>query len=158
VTQTIRLLFDDCLSKHAVAALAQLANFSRGQVEIRHLVDFAMGGEDDEHWIPSIPAEGWMIVTADRGKKNKGGKLPIICQRCRITYVLLSAALHTKNTFDRMRAVLAVWPDLLAASADERGCGYLIRIKNQGRGVQLDSIYRPPDASERPKVQLGMGF
>lgn len=158
MTQTIRLLFDDCLSKHAVAALAQLAGFSRGEVAVKHLVDFAMAGEDDESWIPRVPSDGWIILTADRGKKNKGGKLPLICQRCRITYVLLSAALHTKNTFDRMRAILAVWPDLLTVSVDEPGCGYLIRIKNHGRGVQLDPIYRHPDAPEAPKVQLGMGF
>jgi hypothetical protein len=158
VTQIIRLLFDDCLSKHAVGALAQLAAFSKGTVEVKHLVDFAMSGEDDEIWIPRIPGEGWVIVTADRGKKNKGGKLPLICQRCRISYVLLSAALRSKNTFDRMRAIIAVWPELAAACADEPGCGYLIRIKNRGRGVQLDPIYRPPDAPDRPKVQLGMGF
>ena len=49
MTTALRLIFDDCLSKHAVAALNVLGSFSRGQVDFAHLVDFSLGGTlDDE--------------------------------------------------------------------------------------------------------------
>lgn len=158
MTQQLRLLFDDCISKHAVGALQTLTSFARGSVEVKHLVDFALSGQSDSDWIPQIQGQGWIIIGTDLGKKNHGGKLPLISQRCLVSYVLMSPALHNKNTFDKIRALFAVWPDLLGVAADEPGCGYHLRIKNHGRGVLLECVYRPPGAGDVPKVQLGLGW
>jgi hypothetical protein len=158
VSQTIRLLFDDCLSKHAVEALKGLAAFSQGSTEFGHLVDFNLGGEIDDDWIPKIASEGWTVVTTDRGKKpSRGGKLPLLCQLHDVTHVMLSGTIHKRNTFEKIRAMFDVWPQLLRTQQEARGCGYLIRATG-GQRARLECVTSPSGAEDRPKIQQRLDF
>jgi hypothetical protein len=152
VTPQLRLLFDDCISKKAVIALKALADFTDGQVEVAHLADFALSGQRDDDWIPQIPDKTWIVVTTDRGKKNRGGKLPLLCQRYGITHVMLTAAIHVRNTFEKIRALFGVWPELLAAASGPAGAGYILKAKNRGDGVELICVYEPPSDANEPKT------
>lgn len=154
MTQALRLLFDDCLSKHAVQALKTLTDFSDGAVQVTHLVDLSLSGELDDDWIPRIATEGWIVVTTDRGRKNRGGKLPLICRRCNVTHVMLSAAIHKRNTFEKLRAIFDVWPSLLTASAGTRGAGYLLQATG-AHGVKLICIHEP-EGKPASRTQLDL--
>lgn len=46
---------------------------------LKHIVEFQREGVTDQIWIPRIALEGWIIITPDRGKSNRGGKLPRLC-------------------------------------------------------------------------------
>jgi len=150
------MIFDDCLSKRAIKALQSLADFSKGNVEFAHLADRSLSGQIDDDWIPSIKGQGWIVMTTDRGKKpSPGGKLPHICQLHCVTHVMMSASVHKRNTFDKLRAVFEVWPDLLTAMSAPPGCGYLLQETggpSRGR-VKLAIRTQPPDATEPPKTQ-----
>ncbi len=63
-----------------------------------------------------------------------------------------------RNTFDRIRALFAVWPDLANAAVDPKRNGYKLRVKNAGKGVELDCIFTPPDQIDIPKIQRDLGF
>src|SRR5262245_57359260 len=91
---------------------------------LRHVLEFQSQGVFDEVWVPQIAAEGWIIITADRGKRGrqgKGEKLPLLCRRFAITHVMLSAAIHRKNGFEKTRAILAAWPDIAKLPGEPRG-------------------------------------
>ncbi len=146
MTPAIRLLFDDCLSKHVTAKLSELNQFARVPVEIAHLATLNMEGALDDDWVPRIAEQGYLVLTADRGKKrSRGGKLPIICRRHGVSFVLMSSAVHKMDQFDKMRAVVSVWPKLLAAHAGEKGIGYILR-KTIGDGFDLVRIAEQSDA------------
>ena len=149
----LRILFDDCLSKKAVQALADIAQFSRGAVEVSHLASLDSEGDLDDDWIPRFSGDGYLLVTTDRGKKkSRGGKLPIICQRNGMRHVMMSAAVHNLNQFDKLRALFTVWPNLLSAANAVPGAGFVLR-KRQSHGFEL--VAAPPrrDESSHPKVQ-----
>lgn len=166
MTQALRLVFDDCISKHAAKKLGELASFSRGLVEIAHLATLNLEGQLDDDWIPVIGASGHVAVSSDRGKNpSKGGKFPILCQRHGVIHIMLSTGVHKLNQFDKIRAVLSVWPKIIRASRGDAGCGYSLRmhnehafdlmavaprIDNEGKLVQLKipAVYAPPE--EKP--------
>lgn len=156
MTTATRLLFDDCLSKHAVNALKTLAEFTSGSVEFAHLVDFNLSGKTDDEWVPEIADQGWIVVTTDRGKKpSRGGKLPFLCQRYGVTYVMLSAAIHKRNTFDKIRAMFDVWPQLAALVPSNPCKGYLIQGPATSRAT-IAQVY--PDAGPAIQVQKPLGL
>ena len=156
MTPALRLLFDDCLSKKAVIAMQALAEFSKGTVELAHLVDHGLSGAIDDAWIEAIKGQGWIIITTDRGKKpSRGGKLPYICQGKLVTHIMMSGSLHKRNTFDKLRAVFEVWPDILAASSAVAGCGYLLQDMGgtpSGR-AKLAKLTEPPDVEDTRNTQ-----
>jgi hypothetical protein len=126
----LRLLFDDCLSKNAVKASADIAQFSRGALEVTHLANLGCEGDLDDDWIPRLAGEGYLLVTTDRGKKkSRGGKLPILCQRNGMKHIMMSAAVHGQNQFDKLRALFMVWPNLVSASDASPGAGFVLRKK-----------------------------
>ncbi|HET6879499.1 MAG TPA: hypothetical protein VFI31_05070 [Pirellulales bacterium] len=121
------------MSKNAVKALAEIAQFSRGTVEIFHLATVDCGGEIDDVWIPKQASEGGLLITTDRGKKkSRGGKLPVICQRHGLRHVMMSAAVHKLNQFDKLRALFSVWPKLIEASAAAPGAGFVLKKHSVG--------------------------
>src|SRR4051794_7320785 len=88
---------------------------------IRHLFDFAPSGTFDEDWIPQFKDEGWTVISADGGRKpnkNRGKKLPQLCAECGITLILLSPAVHNRNSFDKTRTILSVWDQIVEIAAD----------------------------------------
>lgn len=156
MTQALRLLFDDCLSKHAIAALLRLAEFSRSPVEVAHLATINLEGCCDDDWVPRIAHEGYVVISTDRGKKiSRGAKLPILCRRHKVTHVLLTGAVHQLNQFDKLRAIFCVWPLIVSAAESPRGSGYLLKKTNSG-GFDLIPIQPPDEDLEVPKVQQTM--
>ena len=128
MTRGARILFDENLGKPLVAAIAGLVRFSRDECDICHLIDFVgREGEKDEAWIPRLKADGWLVITADRGKSG-GSKLPQICRKERVTHVLISGKLHNRPQFEKARAILVTWPDILNASSGTQGARFRIRL------------------------------
>lgn len=142
MTPPLRLLFDDCLSKHAVKALVDIAQFSRGAVEVAHLATINCEGKLDDEWVPEVANAGYLLVTTDRAKKkSQGSKLPVLCQRNGLRHVMLSAAVHQMSQFDKLRATLTVWPKLIDASLAVPGAGFLLKKTNVGT---FDLVAVPP--------------
>ncbi|MHB1421905.1 MAG: PIN-like domain-containing protein [Gemmataceae bacterium] len=111
----LRLLFDECVGKPILDAVATYLAASEQKPDLSHVLDFQQQGIFDETWIPRIAAEGWIVITADRGKRggrSKGEKLPFVCQQFGVTHILLSARVHEKTTFEKVRLLLQVWSEV----------------------------------------------
>lgn len=124
----LRLLFDDWLSKHAVNSLREIAQFSRGAVEVSYLATLNCEGKLDDEWVPQLAGGGYLLITTDRAKKkSRGSKLPVLCRRSGLRHVMLSAAVHSLSQFDKLRAIFSVWPKLLNAASAPPGAGFLLK-------------------------------
>src|SRR4051812_28060551 len=111
-------------------ALAALLASAPEKPDLRHVLDFQAQGVHDEVWIPQVAAEGWIIITGDRGKRgkqSKGEKLPILCRKYDITHVMFSGTLQHKSGFEKNRAIVGAWPELVKLPGEPKGSGWLLR-------------------------------
>lgn len=106
-----------------------LCSFWREQARLVHLLDYcAQEGAKDETWVPKLAAEDWIVTSSDKGKRG-GSKLPRICWAHRVTHVLFKGRMVHQQQFEKARAIIVVWNDLVAASARPRGSRFRIRLR-----------------------------
>lgn len=125
----MKLLLDENLSKLATDALKELVQRTREAAEIQHLLDMCPSGILDPVWLPQFQNQlaPWLIITADSGKRCGGDRLPQICKTLGIRHVLLSGKLHQRRQFDKIRALMTVWPELKKASASAAGSRFKLQ-------------------------------
>ena len=130
----LKLLFDENFGRPTVEKLRQFLAGTEPAPELANVVDY-LGGGKDEVWIPRLRAEGWIVITADRGRRSGGVKLPGLCVAHGVTHVLLSKSVHHSSQFEKARAVLAVWPELGAAALAPAGTRFVLRFNSAGNPV-----------------------
>lgn len=125
----MKLLLDENLSQPATEALRRLVKKTREPSEVQNLLDICPSGILDPEWLPRFQDQSnpWLIVTADLGKRSGGGRLPDICQKLGIRHVLLSGKLHQRRQFDKMRAIITVWPALKEAYTADPGSRFKLQ-------------------------------
>jgi hypothetical protein len=137
VSEPIRILFDENFGEPLVSALARFLAFDSEPKELRHLFKFAKESEADDIWVPKIAPGGWTVITTDRGKKSATKKLPQICCENGVTHVLVSASIHQAKQFEKARAVVAVWPEIVAATRGDKGRRFSLRYNGPRHRVIL---------------------
>lgn len=125
------------MGRPAISSLATLVDISSEPVELAHVLDFYAQGTPDEEWIPAIASKGWIVVTADRGKRSSRGgeKLPMLCRQWRVTHAVMSAKIHAMKSIEKIRCLLEVWDDLVALQHAPRGSRHSIRLSSGGRAI-----------------------
>lgn len=138
-----------------MTGLASLLQTIGEDVDFSHIVDRQLAGVRDEDWIPQIADDGWIVITADRGKRKKSGtgeRLPIICERFGVTYAAFSRSISQKNTSFKIRALHSVFPELKALPGELRGSGFSIRprtTRHDETQVALKRLQWILDATDR---------
>lgn len=124
-----KLFFDEGFGKPVIGALASILAFRHEPLLITHIIDFCgTHGVKDEDWVPMLKDESWTVFSLDLGKGGKGEKLPRLCVENGITHILLSPALHKSSQFEKIRCVLAAWPQIIdVAESNERGGRYMLQ-------------------------------
>ena len=125
---SIRLLFDETFGHPIVQAMARLLSFHELKPEVRHLFDVAAPGTPDPEWVPAIVEGDWIVISADHGRRG-GPKLPWICRKLGVTHVLLKGQMIHRRQFEKARAVLVVWPEMVDVADAPRGSRYRIYFK-----------------------------
>lgn len=138
----MKLLLDENLSKPATDALRELVHRTREATEIQHLLDMCPSGILDPAWLPKfqIQDDPWLIITADSGKRCGGDRLPQICKTLGIRHVLLSGKLHQRRQFDKIRALITVWPALKMANSSAAGSRF--KLQQAGDSFVLKEAYK----------------
>jgi hypothetical protein len=112
--QPLRLFFDECCSPRLVKKLTELHKAANPGLEIAHLPEYFKKGDADDVWLALLRKKGeWIVVSADRGRKTKGAKLPLVCKTLEITHVLFSSVLVKAGYKDQESAMILAWPTLL---------------------------------------------
>ncbi len=131
MSKELKIIFDECLSEPVVDSLRPFLERSGVTLKLKGVVSFQKAGTPDSVWIPQIAAEpGWIVISSDRAKSKSerlDQNLPHLCREHRVTHILLSSTVHNLKLFDKARAIVAVWNDLLKASEVKAGTRFLLK-------------------------------
>lgn len=135
---SLKVIFDEMFGPRWVRALEHLflALHKEPRPKFLHLFDIAAAGSPDDQWVPSLGKDPCLVVTADRGLRG-APRLPEVCRQYGRTHILLSARTHDLNMFDKARAVIGVWPQLVDAWGYEGGSRLLLETTGKGRTFRL---------------------
>lgn len=149
-----RFLFDENTGAPFVEALKGVVVLDRRHpVEIAHTISLFGRGARDAAWIPQVVAEEWIVISEDRGMNSRAGdKLPVLCLQYRVTHVLvMPSILKHGGQFEKMRAVIAVWPKLLELAGAPRGTRVKLKYASAERsGFRLEPV--EPRAGGEPSA------
>jgi hypothetical protein len=125
-----RFLFDECISLPSFEKLCKHVRALPDPAELTHLVEWEWSGTRDEEWIPKIAADGWVVVSADKGRKSelaKGRKLTAVCVALGVTHVLVSQAIHRKKSDEKAAIFVNAWPIIAKAAEAPAGTRFSLR-------------------------------
>ncbi|MGE5611222.1 MAG: hypothetical protein ACM359_18375 [Bacillota bacterium] len=133
MTPALKLLFDENFGKPLVERLAGLLTVFPEKPAISHVLDLYAQGRPDDEWIPKVAKEGWIVVSGDRARRYGGAKLPRICAQLNVTHILLSGKLHEMKQAEKIRAIVTVWPQIVAQlPAAVKGTRFSLRLSQHG--------------------------
>ncbi len=147
MTSLLKLVFDECVPRQSMVAMAGYLLNSQSPPQVKHIVEFQGQGIADSVWIPQYAADGWVAITADRARRGTGGpaeKLPLLCHRHRMTHVVLSNKMHHCKVFEKCQYLLRVWNDIVTLPDQPPGSRYVLRFTH-GDSVRLEKIELQPD-------------
>jgi len=138
----MRLLADECIPRKAFDKLRQLRNPGGNVVtEMVHLLERFEEGSPDDHWVQEIAAEDqpFLVITGDRATKSKRNdpRLPALLPQAGVSGVFLSGKLQQRPAFEKVRALMTVWPGLEQAAQQKRGTR--TRLMPYGDGYRLQA-------------------
>jgi hypothetical protein len=140
-----KFLFDECIGKPGLDVLRELLALGDDEAELVHLLDLESEGSLDDNWVPRLGSEGWIVISADRGQTpSRGGKLPRLCKTHLVTHVLLSGALHSKDTRTKIVGIAHVWTRLLEVADAPRGSEFRLQLTSAGSTRLIGPTWTPP--------------
>ncbi len=80
---------------------------------------------------------GWLPLTADRGRSNRGTKLPLVCQALGVVHVALSPNVHALTPADKAIAIAYCWFDIVDLWRNPTGCVHSLQFRDRRRGFKL---------------------
>ena len=96
---------------------------------LNHIYSFSKEGEDDDIWIPKLNKQEHVIVSTDKGRKKP--RLPQVCKQYQITHILFSPGAHKLQKFEKARAIISLWPQIVRTFEAPLGSRYQIRHEVQ---------------------------
>ena len=105
--QPVKLLLDECLGRPLVLDINKMLSWDTPTPTIHHLTNYFRPGELDPDWIPKVAEAGWIILTADRGKKGRD-KLPSICAAYRVTHILMGTSVAKMKQYQKANAIISI--------------------------------------------------
>lgn len=153
----LRLLLDECVSspKSLWATRTVLEGLdAQDSVHLDFLQNFMKRrGTKDKVWVPAAAEAGFsLVITADQGRKKRGDKLPALCEKYRLTHVLVTHPVMARGLSFITFALLGAWSKVLAASNDPCLRFKLQLVPLQGKNEVGDhrvGLFRAPAPSAR---------
>jgi hypothetical protein len=133
----LKLLFDENFGIKIVNSLADFLSWHISRPELSHINDHNFSGLEDDEWLKKVKDDNWIIVSCDRAKRYGGPKLPIICKELGIRHILVSSGLHKDKQFEKARAVVYTWPEILGINNFPKGSKFVLRY-NTSRNPTLE--------------------
>lgn len=138
----MRLLADECIPRKAFEKLRELRNPSGNTVtEMVHLLERFEHGSADDHWVEQIASDTprFLVITGDRAVKSKreDPRLPVILSRAGVSGIFLTGKLQQRSAFEKVRALMYVWPALDRAAQHTPGTRYRLIPSGDGYRLQL---------------------
>lgn len=141
----LKLLFDECVGKRMVKLFADLLAYTKDPPEVKTVVEYFQSGIYDEIWVPQIADQGWIVITGDSGQggRGKGEKLPVVCRQYGVTHVVFGRGLQQQNGFEKIRAIMIVWPEICMLPSRPRASGWSLRRTTSGGASLVERSQSP---------------
>ncbi|MCB9211593.1 MAG: hypothetical protein H6609_19695 [Ignavibacteriales bacterium] len=127
----IRLFFDNCIGTSISRSIGKVLEFHRLKPEVKHIQDFFIASITDDKWVPKIAKEKWIVVTTDKAKRYGGAKLPSICKKYNVTHILISGKLHNAPQFEKARAIISLFPQIVKGAEEPLGTRFSMRYTGE---------------------------
>ncbi len=122
--------FDSTFGHPWVTSLSHLFMMRKvQQPHLKHIFQISTEGEEDSRWTQTLANEGdCIVVTGDQGRRGKDKpRLPQVCKNKNLTHILLSPNVHSASKFERARAIIVLWPQILQTFDSPPGSRYQIK-------------------------------
>lgn len=123
----MKVLVDENIGRPLIKALFDILQFHSSKPYFRSLLEYFEQGTLDTDWIKEISEDGWIVITSDRGRKSGGNKLPILCKQHSVTHILISGKLHNSPQFEKIKAIINCWDDIVETQSAPKGSRYALR-------------------------------
>lgn len=133
----MKVLVDENIGMPLVKALSKILLFHSSKPSFKSLLEFFAVGTLDPDWIKEISNDGWIVITSDRGSKSGGNKLPILCKQHKVTHILISGKLHNSPQFEKIKAIINCWDDIVVTNKAPKGSRYTLRYTS-ARSYKLE--------------------
>ncbi len=133
----MKVLVDENIGKPLIKALSDILQFHSSKPFFKSLLEYFEEGTLDPDWINEISEDGWIVITSDRGRKSGGNKLPILCKQHRVTHILISGKLHNSPQFEKIKAIINCWDDIVATVKAPKGSRFALRYTSS-RNYKLE--------------------
>jgi hypothetical protein len=131
----LKLLLDENIGRPITESIASILWWHESRPVVKHLLDIEQSGIRDSQWLKRLASEGWVVMTADRAKRCGGDKLPQICLQFGITHILIGGTLHNQKQFEKARAIIYLWPEILRTFKAKKGSRYSLRYNTQHKPI-----------------------
>lgn len=88
-------------------------------IEIVHKQHRFAKNTPDDIWVPKLIEEDWVVLSADMSKRAYP-KLHHVCRDHNIPLIEFAGALGQAGTFEWIRAILHLWPNMLGMAIDKK--------------------------------------
>ena len=127
MTETVKILLDECISKKIASPLQELAKKdTRRNITFASIFDFGWNSLKDPEWIPEAATDDWIVISTDWGIKDKSVSFRVICEQNGVTHVLMDKPILHDNQFEKACAILHVKEELFSLTAAPKGRGFLL--------------------------------
>lgn len=119
------IFLDECLPKKIAQFLKNEGSIftKKYPCNIEYVPDIYQSGAKDKDWIPeAAKISHSLIITADRGRKKQGDKLPEICMKNKIKNLVLSPSIQKEGLADIAVAIFACWDKIYLAATETPDC------------------------------------
>lgn len=150
-----RVLIDECVSRRVLDAVNGILAMGRQeQVQFIYLTDFVGScGAKDIEWVPKARAAGYMVVSADMGRRKRGDKLPELCDLYGVKHVLISPKLKQKGQMAIAMALFACWQGIGIAWGEANSSRFQLQLVSiLGKhevGTHRPALHRHPARRQR---------
>ena len=105
----------------------------RDRYQINSIFDERWQGDKDNEWLLRVKPEGWIVVTADKGRGKRGDKLPLICFTQKITHIRLAPNVHNMKMAEKALFLIAAIREWSPQTFGEAGRAFSLIIHANGR-------------------------
>ena len=127
MTNPIKILLDECISKKIAPPLQDLANKDKDrEIIISSVFDLGWNGLKDPEWVPKAAKEDWIAISTDWGIKYRSISFRVISEKYGLTYVLMTKSILHDDQFEKACAILEVKEQLFSLTTAPKGSGYLL--------------------------------
>lgn len=154
-SRCVKLLFDETIGHPVAQATIQLLKFDTTlDLDAVTMKEYSGLGTKDPFWALRAANENRFVITGDRGEKKDGAPLDLLLPYHQVSAAFMTGTLHgQRSQFEKMRAVLTLWPKIVEAVFGPPGMRYAIKIA--GDGYALDPWPLNEQAKRRQTELLG---